>query len=154
MRTLIVAVVLACLGSAATSFSQSTPFNDNGTAQAAPEKASHPSPDADGAYVVGGGVTIPKVIHSEDPQFTNDARRKRVAGTSILSFIVDIDGNPTDVHVKRSLAETVSPKFHKIAEGLDQQAIKAVSQYKFEPATLEGKPVPVKLTIEVSFRLY
>jgi TonB family protein len=38
--------------------------------------------------------------------------------------------------------------------GLDEQALAAVTQYKFKPATLQGKPVPVEVSIEVNFRIY
>jgi protein TonB len=38
--------------------------------------------------------------------------------------------------------------------GLDEKAVEAVKQYKFKPATLQGKPVPVEVNIEVNFRIY
>jgi TonB family protein len=39
-------------------------------------------------------------------------------------------------------------------EDLDKQALKAVSTWKFEPATKDGKPMAVHLPVEVTFRLY
>ena len=41
-----------------------------------------------------------------------------------------------------------------LGKGLDQKAVEAVEQYKFEPAMLHGKPVAVEVNIEVNFRLY
>jgi periplasmic protein TonB len=38
--------------------------------------------------------------------------------------------------------------------GLDEQAFRAVRQYRFKPATLQGVPVPVEVNIEVNFRIY
>jgi TonB family protein len=38
--------------------------------------------------------------------------------------------------------------------GLDQKAVEAVRHYRFKPATLQGKPVPVEVNIEVNFRIY
>jgi len=38
--------------------------------------------------------------------------------------------------------------------GLDQKAIDAVRQYKFRPAMFQGHPVPVRLVVDVDFRLY
>ena len=38
--------------------------------------------------------------------------------------------------------------------GLDEKAIEAVRQYKFEPAMFNGKPVAVHITIEVNFQIY
>jgi periplasmic protein TonB len=37
--------------------------------------------------------------------------------------------------------------------GLDEETLAVVTQYKFKPATLQGKPVPVALNIEVNFRI-
>jgi outer membrane biosynthesis protein TonB len=38
--------------------------------------------------------------------------------------------------------------------GLDEKAIGAVSTWRFQPATLNGKPVAVEINVQVSFRLY
>jgi periplasmic protein TonB len=38
--------------------------------------------------------------------------------------------------------------------GLDQKAVEAVKQYKFEPAMFDGKPVAVTVDIRVNFRVY
>jgi periplasmic protein TonB len=64
-------------------------------------------------------------------------------GTVLLRVVVGPDGRPRDVRVQRSLGM-----------GLDEKAIAAVRQWKFEPAMLDGRPVAVQVNIEVSFRLY
>jgi protein TonB len=38
--------------------------------------------------------------------------------------------------------------------GLDKKAVDAVKQYRFKPATLQGKAVPVEVNIEVTFGIY
>lgn len=38
--------------------------------------------------------------------------------------------------------------------GLDQKAVEAVQQWKFSPATKDGKPVAVQIPVSVGFRLY
>jgi hypothetical protein len=38
--------------------------------------------------------------------------------------------------------------------GLDEKALAAVRQWKFEPALKDGRPVPVQINVEVNFRLY
>ena len=43
---------------------------------------------------------------------------------------------------------------HPFGMGLDQKALNDVKQYRFKPATLQGKPVPVEVNIEVHFRIY
>ena len=53
------------------------------------------------------------------------------------------NGKPRDVRVARSLGM-----------GLDQKAIQAVRNWKFEPAMKDGKPVAVQINVEVNFRLY
>jgi protein TonB len=57
--------------------------------------------------------------------------------------IVDAQGNPQNLHIIRHLKM-----------GLDEEALEAVSQYKFKPATLQGKPVPVEVNIEVNFVIF
>jgi TonB family protein len=90
------------------------------------------------------GVTPPHAIHFADPEYSNTARKKRIQGIVVLSTLVNEQGAPTDIRVERTLGY-----------GLDENAERAVSQYRFEPAhDREGKPVAVRITVEVSFRLY
>jgi protein TonB len=58
-------------------------------------------------------------------------------------MIVSEHGKPTDIRIARALGL-----------GLDEKAIEAVSNWQFEPATRNGKPVAVQLNVEVNFRLY
>jgi Gram-negative bacterial TonB protein C-terminal len=56
--------------------------------------------------------------------------------------------------VAKSISEGLKPKLKKIAEGLDRNAVEAVTRYRFAPAEYQGKPVPVHTSIEVSFNVY
>jgi periplasmic protein TonB len=96
-----------------------------------------------GLYHVGGGVSAPQLIFSPDPEFSDEARRAKYQGVCVVSLVVDAQGNPQRVAVVRHLGM-----------GLDEKAVEAVKQYKFKPATLQGKPVPVEVNIEVNFRIY
>ena len=96
-----------------------------------------------GLYHVGGGVAAPQLIFAPDPEFSDKARRAKFQGICVVSVIVDAQGNPQRVQVVRHLGM-----------GLDQKAVDAVKQYRFKPATLQGKPVPVEVNIEVTFRIY
>jgi protein TonB len=97
-----------------------------------------------GHYRVGeGGVSAPVVLYSVDPEFSDEARRAKYEGICNVALIVDAQGNPQDVRVPRALGM-----------GLDEEAIKAVRQYKFKPAMFQGHPVPVEIMIEVNFRIY
>jgi len=96
-----------------------------------------------GVMSVGGGVTAPEVIHQVDPDFTQEARAARLQGEVAIQLIVDTAGNPEDLQVVRHLGM-----------GLDQKALDAVRQYRFRPAMYHGRPVPVRLVVEVNFRLF
>lgn len=96
-----------------------------------------------GVMSVGGGVSAPRLIHSVQPDFTNRARQAKLQGTVGIQLIVDRNGNPEDIHVIQHLGM-----------GLDQKAVEAVRQYKFKPAMFHGHPVPVRLVVQVHFRLY
>jgi len=94
-------------------------------------------------YQVGGGVAAPKVIYAVDPEFSDEARRAKFQGVCMVTLIVDAQGNPQRVHAVGHLGM-----------GLDEKAVAAVKQYKFKPATLAGRPVPVEVYVEVDFRIY
>ncbi len=96
-----------------------------------------------GPYHPGGGVSSPKLVYSVDPEFSDEARRQKYQGVVVLSIIVDAQGNPQRIRVLRPLGM-----------GLDEKAVEAVKQYKFKPAMLNGRPVPVEINIEVNFQLF
>ena len=115
------------------------------------------TPKADTAprvYQPGGDVVRPKLVFSVDPEYSNEAHKKRVSGTTEVSLVVDADGNARDVKVSRSMAEEVEPKKQYAAKTLDDKAMEAVRQYRFEPGTLKGKPVAVELHVTVNFQLF
>ena len=97
-----------------------------------------------GVYRPGNGVTLPRVLHEERPAYTSDAMRAKVQGTVLLECVVKPDGSVGDVQVIRSL----DPTF-----GLDQQAMVAARKWRFAPGTRLGEPVPVLITIELTFTL-
>ena len=96
-----------------------------------------------GLYHVGGGVSPPVLIYSVDAEFSDEARRAKYQGVSVVSLIVDAHGLPQRIRVVR-----------KLGMGLDEKAVEAVRQYKFKPSMLQGKAVPVEITIEVNFHIY
>jgi TonB family protein len=96
-----------------------------------------------GAFRVGGGVSAPLPIYKPEPEYSSEARLAKLQGTVILSLIVGIDGKAHAIQVARSLGM-----------GLDERAIEAVRQWRFDPAKKDGKPVPVAVDVEVSFRLF
>lgn len=92
---------------------------------------------------IGGGVSAPQVIYQVEPEFSEEARKAKVAGNVLVNLWVDTNGNPSHVRVIRG-----------VGMGLDEKAIEAVRQYKFRPAMENGKPVLVELNIEVNFQIF
>jgi periplasmic protein TonB len=97
-----------------------------------------------GAYRPGSGVTLPRLIREVKPNYTSDAMRAKVQGTVLVECVVTTSGEVTDVKILRSLDQTF---------GLDQEAVKAARQWRFQPGTRLGEPVPVIISIELSFTL-
>jgi TonB family protein len=97
-----------------------------------------------GAYRPGAGITLPTVLREVKPAYTADAMRAKVQGSVWLECIVMPDGSVGEVRVTRSL----DPIF-----GLDQEAIKAAKNWRFRPGMRQGEPVPVIITIELTFTL-
>ena len=97
-----------------------------------------------GAFRPGSGISLPTVVREVKPAYTADAMRAKVQGSVWLECIVMPDGSVGDVKVTRSL----DPIF-----GLDQEAIKAAKMWRFRPGMRQGEPVPVIITIELTFTL-
>lgn len=134
MRRFAIATSLSFLLSATAGFAQQTPPpgpGAPGTVKICHDKIPPPCADP------------PHAIKSPEPQYSNEAREKKIQGTVVLRMVVGPDGRARDVHVERSLGY-----------GLDQQAIKAIKKWKFKSATMDGNPVAVEITVQVDFRLY
>ena len=91
---------------------------------------------------VGGAVSGPRVIYHVVPEFSEQARREKFVGQVVVGLIVDTDGMPQQIHVVRG-----------VGHGLDEKAIEAISHYRFRPAMANGKPVPVRVNVEVNFQI-
>jgi TonB family protein len=92
-------------------------------------------------FLPGGDVTTPKVVTDVKPFFRPDAVRERVTGSVTVECVVLPDGTVGDARV----ATPVHPQ-------LDAEALRAARQWRFEPGTKNGQPVPVQVTIEMTFR--
>ncbi len=95
-------------------------------------------------YKPGDGVTLPQVIREVKPEYTAEAKAQKIQGSIWLRIVVLASGDVGDVEITRSLAEKY---------GLDEQAVKAAKQWKFKPGMKDGKPVPVQVTLELTFTL-
>jgi TonB family protein len=70
--------------------------------------------------------------------------RARIQGSVLVECVVQTSGVCTDIRVLRSL----EPSF-----GLNDEALKAARQWRFRPGTRQGAPVPVLVTMEITFAL-
>lgn len=96
-----------------------------------------------GIFRVGAGVSPPRPIYQPEPEFSEEARKAKYQGICTLALIVGADGRPSNIHVQSSLGM-----------GLDEKAIEAVKNWRFEPAMKDGHPVAVAIAVEVDFHLY
>jgi len=88
------------------------------------------------------GAQVPRLAHEVKPRYTEGAMRRKVQGVVAVEAVVEVDGSVRPLRVTKSLDEE-----------LDAQAIEAVKQWRFEPALVDGRPVPCQVTIELTFVL-
>ena len=96
----------------------------------------------DPVFRVGGGVTAPILLAKKEPEYSDEARAAKCQGLVMLYVVIGTDGQAYNIKLMKSLGF-----------GLDEQAVDAVMQWKFQPGTRGGLPVAVEATIEVNFRL-
>jgi TonB family protein len=102
------------------------------------------SQDSEGVYTPEQGVVVPRIVKEVKPQYTPEARAKKIQGLIGLDAVVLKDGTVGDVNVTKSLDRVY---------GLDEAAVKAMKQWLFEPGQKDGKPVPVRVNVEMTFNL-
>lgn len=90
------------------------------------------------------GVSAPKVAFEAKPTYTAAAKQAGIQGSMMIEAVIGVDGRPRDVVVTRSLDSE---------HGLDARGVDAVKAWRFEPGTLGGKNVPVRVEIELIFAL-
>ena len=95
-----------------------------------------------GSIATNGATSAPVVISRVPPEYTEEARVAKWQGTVVMQLTIDENGVPREIKIVRSLGM-----------GLDQKAIEAVQQWRFQPGLKDGKPVPVSANLEVNFRL-
>lgn len=92
--------------------------------------------------VDGVEVLEPKLIESTQPAYPEMARKNKTQGVVVVDALIDARGVVQDVHLVRGQPD-----------GLSEAAVAAVRTWRFEPATLEGKPVAVEYSLTINFRL-
>jgi TonB family protein len=86
------------------------------------------------------GIVEPRVVFQEPPQFSHVPMQERVDGTVLLDCVITGDGDVTDVRVVSGPLWMRGP------------SVSAVQQWRYAPTIVDGVPVPVTMTVTVSFR--
>jgi TonB family protein len=137
----VITVTFALKGNGQVSVSEQADDPGSGTASAAPP-ASVNSTESHPIYAVGGEVKPPKPVYTPGPSYTESAQKAKTQGTVALAIVITPEGGVQDIEVCKNLEPS-----------LDQRAVETVRQWRFEPATKDGKPVAAHVNVEVSFRL-
>ena len=82
-------------------------------------------------------------MHHVPAAYPPDAEREGVTGTVVLDAVIGADGNPASVATVNSIVDG----------RLVDAAERAVRQWRYDPALLNGRPVEVTVTIRVAFEL-
>src|ERR1700683_541752 len=98
-----------------------------------------------GVFSAGtNGYGVPTCLYCPNAQFSDEAVKDKFQGTVTLTITILADGRTSDIHVSKGLGL-----------GLDENAVTAVRTWRFKPALgPNGKPAPVRMNVEMQFRLY
>jgi periplasmic protein TonB len=94
------------------------------------------------SYKALGITEEPRLLHSEEPEYSEEARKARYSGSVMLAIDVDVNGRVANVRVVKSLGF-----------GLDEKAKEAVLKWRFRPAMAGGHPVIAPAQVRVTFHL-
>ena len=94
-----------------------------------------------GPLKVGGNVQAARIVNRVQPVYPPLARQTRISGTVRLHAIIGKDGTIQSLEVLSG---------HPL---LQQAALDAVRQWRYQPTLLNGDPVDVDTTIDVIFSL-
>jgi protein TonB len=110
-----------------------------GTGLSAPASGQPAAPEA--PLPLGGDVRAAKLISSVSPAYPAMAKTEHVAGDVKIDALIDVNGRVTTMKVLSGPAL------------LQRAATDALRQWKYQPATLDGKPVAMHLTVTLQFRM-
>src|SRR2546428_12246116 len=95
-----------------------------------------------------GCAKVPRLTHKSEPVYPADARRHHVEGSVTLQGRVNETGSVDDIKVLNGQATDVA-----FIEKLQDAAIAALGKWRYRPGTIDGKPVPVYITVTMDFVL-
>lgn len=94
-----------------------------------------------------GDVTNPVLIPESkvEPVYPEEAKESALSGVVILQAVILEDGTVANIEILQRRPED--------DPGFAESAREAVAQWRYEPATVEGTPVPVYFTVFIEFKL-
>jgi periplasmic protein TonB len=95
-----------------------------------------------GPYRAGSGVAPPVLLREVKPDYTEEARARKIEGDVVMEIVVNRDGSVGSVRLLQGLGY-----------GLDARATAAVRQWRFSPATRHGVPVDVLVEVAMEFKI-
>jgi periplasmic protein TonB len=95
--------------------------------------------DEETVYDLGPDVTPPRVVKQVNPRYRTD-HGVRAVGSVIIGLVVSSKGMPKDPHVVKGLDQE-----------LDASAVEAVKEWRFAPAQKNGKPIAVRVSVQIQF---
>jgi protein TonB len=93
--------------------------------------------DENGIYRVGGTINPPRLLHN--PVYPPDAQAAGIDGVVLAEIVVNESGTVTEANIVRSVPL------------LDEAALEAVRNWRYQPTLVNGQPVPVRMTVTVNF---
>jgi TonB family protein len=89
------------------------------------------------------GTDFPKCVYCPNPSYSDSARRAKLSGVVTISGVVTPDGKIEQTRITKSLDSS-----------LDKVSLEGLKNWRFEPARdPDGNPVPIRILLEVSFRI-
>ncbi len=135
-------LALAALGISVSLHAAASPA---GSPDGSPQTNGPQSPPPPGVLTVGApGLSNPRVLRRVQPKYTAEAMAAKIQGDVTVECVVQTDGTVGEARVAKSLDPV---------HGLDDEAIRAASQWRFEPGRKDGIAVRVLITIDMTFRL-
>lgn len=92
---------------------------------------------------VGGNIQASKLLKMQRPEYPQHLQQQGIEGTVLLEGIISTEGQLISL---RSLNSLVHPE-------LTKAAMDAVTQWRYQPTLLNGKPVEVITTFTLNFKL-
>lgn len=96
--------------------------------------------NSDAPRATGGDLSGPSPLRKVDPKYPPTLRNEHVEGEVVLYAVIRRDGSVDSIQL-----------VHGIDDLLDANAMQALSQWKFRPATREGTPVELEAVVHIPF---